>query len=305
MEGLVEVLQFAVLILSIIVIILVIYITFVELQLHHINKQLQKRLKENTREHVSLELFNKELNNLAININKCLKAEENLRLNGIREEKKFKELIANISHDLRTPLTAIKGYQQLMEKGELNDSQRTRLKVAQKHAEELGNLIEHFFEYSYLINTEITVNAERLNLTNLVIDCLAAFVTAFEENNMAVSFEETPPIYVLADKEMVTRIVQNLIRNCIQHANGNIEVSIKACDKAVISFKNLVDADFDIEPEKLFERFYTKDKARTSSTGLGLSIVKLLAEQMEGEVFAEIRDGILIIEVGLPIFKEN
>lgn len=97
-------------------------------------------------------MINKGLNDLTANINKCLKSEDTLRLKGFRADKKFKELIANILHDLRTPLTAIKGYQQLMEKGELTEEQRKKLEIVQKHTEELGQLIEHFFEYSYLLN---------------------------------------------------------------------------------------------------------------------------------------------------------
>jgi signal transduction histidine kinase len=300
----VKVLAIAVGILTTIVILLVLYIAFVQLQLHNINKQLHKRISENTRQHISLELFNRELNDLAININKCLKAEEILRLKTIGEEKRFKELIANISHDLRTPLTAIKGYQQLMGKEELTDSQRHKLQIANKHAEELGRLIEDFFEYSYLINAEPIVNIERINVTNLVTECLAALVPTLEENNLTVHFEETPSIFVLADKEMITRIVHNLIRNCVQHSAGNIiDVSLVARDKAVISFRNAVNPNCQLDVERLFDRFYTAHKARTRSTGLGLSIVKLLSEQMGGSVGAEIKDGMLDIQVKLPLYK--
>lgn len=108
-------------VLGTIVLILALYIAYLQYQLHSMNHQLNKRLREKTRQQLSLELINPELNRLAANMNKSLKAEETLRLNGIREEKRFKELIANISHDLRTPLTDIKGYQQLIEKGELSD----------------------------------------------------------------------------------------------------------------------------------------------------------------------------------------
>ena len=160
-------------ILSILIILFTLYIIFLQLQLRSINRQLTKRLTEHTRQPISLALINKELNALAVNINKCLKAEENLRLEAIREEKHFKEMISNISHDLRTPLTAIKGYQQLMEKGMLLSDQRQKLQIAQKHADELGVLIEHFFEYSYLVNAEPVLQIERINLTNLVTECLA------------------------------------------------------------------------------------------------------------------------------------
>lgn len=293
----------AVCIMAVSIIFLFGYIVFVQLQLRSINRQLDKRLAEKTRQPISLELQSRELNALAVNINKCLKAEETLRLNGIREEKRFKELIANISHDLRTPLTAIKGYQQLMEKSELTENQQEKLQIAQKHTEELGQLVEHFFEYSYLVNAEPELKIQRVNLTNLVADCLAAAVPALEENNLAVSLEERPPVFVLADKEMAGRIIQNLIRNCIQHSSGDVEVRVLAAEDAVISFRNPVKSALEIDVEHLFDRFYTGDKARSKNTGLGLSIVRLLAEQMGGSAGASLQNGLLDIQVRLPLNK--
>jgi signal transduction histidine kinase len=120
-----------------------------------------------------------------------------------QEEKRFKELIANISHDLRTPLTAIKGYQQLIAKKELSDDQRHKLQIAGKHADELGTLIEHFFEYSYHVHAEPEPNLERINLTNLVMECLAESIANFEEKSLSVHIEETVPVFACADKEMV------------------------------------------------------------------------------------------------------
>lgn len=273
-----------------------------QLQLRNINRQLTKRLNEHTRQPISLELINKKLNTLAVNINKCLKAEEILRLKSVREEKKFKELIANVSHDLRTPLTAIMGYQQLMENGELTSDQHKKLQIANKHAEELSGLIENFFEYSYLLDAEPELNMERFNLTNFVTECLVASVPTFEKNNLTVHIEETPPIFVVADKEILTRIIQNLIRNCIQHSNGVIEVRLLAVKDVVISFKNPVKSTTEIEVERLFDRFYTGDKARQNNTGLGLSIVRILAKQLDGSVDASLQNGLLDIQVKLPLF---
>ncbi len=282
------------------VFILSFYIGFLHRQLHSINRQLHKRLTEHTRQPIRLELLSKELNTLAVHINTYFKAEENLRLKSIQEERNFKELIANISHDLRTPLTAIKGYQQLVALGELTFDQRKKLQTAQKHADQLERLIEHFFEYSYLLNVEPKLAIERINLTNLVAEVLAASVTTLEENQLAVRFEEAPPLFVLADKEMAMRIIQNLIRNGIQHSSGDITVRLLATDNAVLSFSNAVKHVAAFDTERLFDRFYTSDRARSSSTGLGLSIVKLLAEQMGGSVSASLHDGVLEIRVELP-----
>lgn len=296
-------LAIAVGVMSIFIILSVAYIILFQLQLRSINRQLTKRLTEHTRQPISLELINKDLNTLAVNINKCLKAEETLRLESIREEKRFKELIANLSHDLRTPLTAIKGFQQLMKKGGLSDDQQQKLNIAQKHADELGSLIEHFFEYSYLANAEPKLNIERINLTNLVTECLAESVAVFEEHHLAVHMEEAPPVFVFADREMTMRIVQNLIRNCIAHAGGDVTVRILGTEKAVISFENTLKNTSEIDVERLFDRFYTGDQARSKTTGLGLSIIKLLAEQMGGSASAVLQNGLLDIQVRLPLFK--
>lgn len=291
----------AVCILSVLIILFGSYIVLLQLQLHDINKLLAKRLAEHTRQPISLALFNKELNTLTSNINKCLKDEENLRIEALREEKHFKEMISNISHDLRTPLTAIKGYQQLMEKGVLTTEQRYKLQIAEKHADELGVLIEHFFEYAYLVNAEPEFKLERINLTNIVTECLAQSIVVLEENNLEVHVNEALPVFAKASKEAVVRIVQNLIRNCVQHSYGDIEVQILAEKNAIISFKNLVKNECEIDIKHIFDRFYTADKTRSKTTGLGLSIVRLLAEEMGGSTNALLKDGILEIRVELPV----
>lgn len=284
-----------------IIILLASYIAYVQYQLCSINLQIHKRLREKTRQPLTLELFNRELNKLVANINKCLKAEETLRLNSVREEKAFREMIANISHDLRTPLTAIKGYQQLIAKEELSKDQHRKLQIAQKHADELGTLIEYFFEYSYLLNEELQPNIEEINLTNLITECLVESVEIFEENNISVNFEEGRPIFALIDREMTIRIIRNLIHNCINHSAGDIAVKVMAENYAVISFENPVKNISQIDVERVFERFYTADKSRGKTTGLGLSIVKLLAEEMGGNAKAILKGDMLEIRVELPM----
>lgn len=295
--------EFVLSILLIIIGFLVFYILLLQQQLHNINKQLDKKFRLKTRQPINIELINKELNQLTVNINRCLKAEETLRLESVREEKRFKELITNVSHDLRTPLTAIKGYLQLMEKGELTEDQKHKLSVARKHCERLGSLIDHFYEYSYLTNIEPELHLDRINLTNLVTECLIESVPSLEEKNMTLDYEETIPIYVFADKELILRILQNLMRNCMQHAEGSIKVRLMMEEDAIISISNPLKADTRLDVDKLFDRFYVGDKARSNSTGLGLSIVKLLAEQMNGSVNATLEKNMIDIQITLPLCK--
>jgi len=295
-----HVMAFVIGILIIVIMILIIYLIFIRTQLRNMSRQLDKRLLEHTRQPISLEMINKDLNQLVAKINQCFKAEETLRLNGIREEKKFKEMIADISHDLRTPLTAITGYQQLINSGELNEDQRKKLNIAMKHAKELGQLIEHFFEYSYLVNTEPELQIEYFNLTKLLTECLVAAITTLEEHNLKVCFEEAPVIYLSADKQKVTRIIQNLIRNCIQHSEGDIMVKVIGGKDTMIVFANPVKNADELDVNRIFDRFYTGDKARRHSTGLGLAIIKLLTEQMGGRTGALLQDGLLEIKVTFP-----
>ena len=294
----------AVIMLCILVFILIAYIAFIQKQLRSINRQLDKRLSENTRQPLTIDLFNKTINKLAININLCLKLEEKQRLEGIREQKQFKELISNISHDLRTPLTAIKGYQQLLEKETLSNTQLEKLHTAQKYTDELGDLIEHFFEYSYLITARVEPSLEKINLTNLAIDCVLSYIGIFEEKNISVNIEETPPIYVLGDKKMLTRVIENLLNNCAKHSLGDIDVKIESKSKARITFINPVNPNININVDKLFHRFYTGDSTRNKSTGLGLSIVEFLVEQMNGNVgaYLDTKSNKIAIFFEVPLF---
>jgi signal transduction histidine kinase len=287
--------------LILLIILLSAYIALLFREQRSINRQLSKRLNEHNRQPIRVEFINKELSQLVENINKSLKAEEVLRLNGVREEKRSKELIADISHDLRTPLTAIKGYQQLMNHGELPPDQRKKHEIAMKHADDLGVLLDHFFEYSYFLNAEPKLKLERINLTNLVTECIAAAVPAIEERGFMIRIAETKPVFSMADQDMTLRIIQNLIRNCEAHSTGDVDVQILALDKAIISFTNPVANASQIDTKRIFERFYTADRARSKSTGLGLSIVTMLAEQMGGRVSAQVQGNALTILVELPL----
>lgn len=295
----------AVVLLSISVLILFLYIIFILKQLKSINKQLDKRLIENTRQPLNIELFNKNITNLSKNINRCLKLEEKRRLESINDQKQFKELISNISHDLRTPLTSIKGYQQLLEKTPLDKHQVQLLKTAQKSTDELGLLIENFFEYSYLVTAKTEPNFKKININNLIVECVLSYIAILEEKNLNVNIKETPPVFVLGDKNMLIRIIENLLNNCAKHSLGDIDIKIEFLQNAKITFTNPINQDTNINVDKLFHRFYTSDSTRNKSTGLGLSIVEFLVKQMNGNVGAYLNktDHTLSIFFEIPLFK--
>lgn len=289
------------LIFGVIVVVLIFWVIHLKIQIRSISRQLEKRLDNGSKNSIYSALGDKDIIRLAMNLNKCFTEDENTKTILAQEEKKFRSLIANISHDLRTPLTSIKGYLQLLSATELDNEQRRKLNIILKHTDELGNLIEHFFEYSCLIGDETQLNSERFNLTNEVTECLAAAVPQFESRNLEVRLAENSPVFIISDKEKIIRILQNLIRNCIQHSAGNISASVtQSGGFALISISNPVRETDEIDINKIFERFYTAEKHRSKSTGLGMSIVKLLAEQMNGSVSAELNGNMLTVSVSIP-----
>lgn len=284
-------------ILSAMILFLAGYVILLRKQINKINRQLEKRREENTRQPISLEFIDSGLTRLAGNMNRCLKSEEKLREETVSREKEQKEMIADLSHDLRTPLTAIKGYQQLLMATLAEEGQRERLRTAQKHADELGKMIEQFFEYSLYSYKGSEPKYERINLGALIAECVAEMVPLLEEHELSIRMEEIDPVYAKADREMLIRIIQNLIRNCLAYADSNAVVRVEKTKKAVFSFGNQTTVTAD--PDRLFDRFYREDRSTSRPGGMGLAIVKLLAEQMGGTVRAGKKEGWLWIYVEL------
>ena len=272
--------------LCVIIVILLYRIYFLRLQIKNTTLQLRKRFDEGSHQMITVDLVNPDFCELVKQLNLCLQAEENLRLKVLRDEKDFRVLITNISHDLRTPLTALKGYLQLIDETQLTGEQKQQIDVARHYANQLGDLIEHFFEYAYYINSSVQVNLEPVLFNQLVIELFAGSVPLFEEKGLKVHYIESEEVSVMADKQLLIRVVDNLIRNCLMHAYDSVEVEIMKEEEVTLHVRNGIPEDAQIDIERIFDRFYTQDKARSSSTGLGLSIVKILTESMGGIVGA-------------------
>lgn len=258
------------------------------------NIQLSQRLHEQYTQPISVELVNKEINQLVANINRILIESQKSRSYIKREEKYYKEMISNISHDFRTPLTAIKGYQQMLLKEPLTEKQLAKLGVAQKHVGRLEQLLATFF-----LNIPICIvmkinQKDRINISNIVFEEIAGAFAQFEQQGIAVTLPNYEPLIINSDEEMLLRIVQNLVRNSIMHAQGDVTIKMWLEEEhAYICFQNPIDENIQLNPNQLFDRFYTTDNSRRKNTGLGLSIVKLLTEKLGGNVAAKIENGMI------------
>lgn len=280
------------------------YIILLKSQIHSIDRQLKKKLRESSRQPLHLQLMDTGLNQLVIELNRSFTNEEKMRDEVIDREREFKDMIANISHDLRTPLTSIKGYLQLIAKAiyarQGEDALKSYLSIVQKHTDELGDLIEHFYEYSYLCDVKQEPEVTRINLTNLVMESVAAVLPQMEERGLSFELEET--IYhVTGNVEMITRILQNLLRNCLSYARSQICIYYEQSgeNKVVLHVQNDLKETQEIDTDHLFERFCAGNHNK-KSTGLGLAIVRLLATQLGGETSAQLMEGKLDLSVSFP-----
>lgn len=212
-----------------------------------------------------------------------------------RKEQDLRRQIADVSHDLRTPLTSILGYLQLVEENSLTPEQRREyLAVIRSRAATLQTLITSFYDLSRIEGGQWQLEREPVDLARELADQLAAAYEQLEQAGLQVSVkiaDGLPPVW--GDRNGVVRVLSNLLTNAYRHGTGTLEARLyREGDHVVSAFSNDAPGMTDEDVERVFERFYTVDRMRTGqNTGLGMAIVKALAERMGGQVSARLEDG--------------
>ena len=229
-----------------------------------------------------------------------------------RKEKRYYQeketLIAdtytNLSHDIRTPLTSLDGYFQLMEACENVEEQRRYLNIIHERIHSLNEMLEELFMFTKLKN-----ESYRLELTSCCINRILK-ETVFSYYDDWVRREIQPDIqiteeqlYIDGNKQGLSRIIQNVIKNGLDHGEKKIRIVLKReQNQAVLRISNQVTASEQIDIEHVFDRFYKADAARSkTSTGLGLSIAREFVRRMNGEIGAKIDKNEFIVEMSFPI----
>lgn len=221
-------------------------------------------------------------------------------ITGIRKlETVRSDFIANVSHELKTPLTSIKGFIETLLEGALDDKENSRnfLKIIQEHAERLNNLVNDLLSLSHLESKEITLEKKDVDLRQLVERVILGFKSQLGTKNIEVKDELPASLSIKADKNRIEQVFTNLIDNAIKFNKAKGFVRIYSQDasgaiKIVVEDSGIGIPGKDIT--RIFERFYRVDKARSrelGGTGLGLSIVKHIVELHNGSVGVESTDG--------------
>lgn len=223
-----------------------------------------------------------------------------------RQERAIRQQIANISHDLRTPLTSILGYLQLLEgEGLTTEERREYLAIVQGRAKALQSMIVSFYDLSRLEGGEYPLSRERVDLYHVLSELVAEFYNDFEGFDMTVELREGLPS-VTADPAGVLRVFTNLIRNAMEHGRSRMSILLyQEGDEVVSVFANDAPGLTPEDVEHVFDRFFTADKMRTGqSTGLGLAIVKALVERMGHTVSAELEGDLFRVVVRWQTAKQ-
>lgn len=243
-----------------------------------------EKLHSDTNTLITVSTGDRAMRALANDLNRELSELHSQKRRFLKGDKEIREAVTNISHDLRTPLTAISGYLELLEREENSEKEKRYLEAMENRVNAMKELTEELFRYSVILSDDKEWALEKLSLTGALEEALAGMYAAFINRGITPQItvpEET--VFCMADKEALLRIISNILNNALKYSDGDLRICLT--DNGQIRFTNSAVNLSNVDVGKLFDRFYTVDSSRTS-TGLGLSIAKHLAEKMGAEISA-------------------
>lgn len=285
--------------LIMLIVILLIFIFRYKRNINYISEQITKSKGEYTS--IRTKILDKDIENLVISINDLYEKNQERYIKVEHKDEELRMSIANLSHDLRTPLTSIMGYIQLIKTDNSNqDDKEKYMDIVERRTETLQSLITSFYELSRIESSEYKFDLESVNLSNSLYETISLFYDDFVNKNIEpkIKVDENVPS-IVTDEKAVVRIFSNLINNMLKHGEGNVIINlIKEEDCIITEFKNTALSLKEEHVAHLFDRFYTGDLARSDkNTGLGLSITRALVEELGHKIEANLTGGILSIRV--------
>ena len=274
-------------------------------------RNIGEDIKLNGEEYVNIhtKALDKDIEFVVSQINYLYDENQKIKVKSNIKEEEIRRSISNISHDLRTPLTSIIGYIQLIQdENSSYEEKKIYIDIVERRTKNLEALISNFYDLSRLEESNYEFNLQNANLKSILSQNIAMFYDEFIKKDI------NPNIYmeddikdIVTDKSAVNRIFANLINNIIKHGDGGVRISLKNEDDYIVSeFVNNAPNLKEDDVNKVFERFYIGDKSRSnSSTGLGLSVTKSLVEKLEHKIEASIVNNSLIITIKWSTNNKN
>lgn len=278
--------------------------------IHDATKQIEEiELHPERNRQIKALATNKKMEKLLKNINDIYGARQQERIIYQRRETQIRREIENISHDLRTPLTSIIGYVELIQDPNTLDKEKEEYtQIIKKRAKILQGFIQDFYELSRIEGESYPILLDSINVQSTLSEAVVAYYHDFEKKQIKVEidFEENDAT-IIADKIHFNRVINNLIQNALKYANTKFSIkqftNTKECRIQFINDNSKIKEE---EIKYIFDRFYSGDSSRNNqSAGLGLTISKLLVEKMKGKIGACIDGDCFIIELNWPIITRS
>jgi len=262
----------------------IVKIVILKKSMDEICTEFTRSIAEDTNVQVSVSSGDKTARKLAKAINRELTQLRKLKLQHANGDRELKEAVTNISHDLRTPLTAICGYLDLLCREEKSEKVESYVSQIKNRTESLKSLTEELFRYS-VVTTMQELKPERLDMVRALEESLLSFYAVMQEKGIEPEIIlPDEPVWRVMDAGAINRIFSNIISNTVKYSDGDLCVVMN--ESGCITFSNTAKSLSTVEVGRLFDRFYTVEASR-SSTGLGLSIAKVLTERMGGDISAQ------------------
>lgn len=276
------------------IVILLIKTYFMKKSAREIKEKIAERMSADTNTLIDISSNDRDMRALAESLNVQLQQLRREKLRCQQGDTELKEAVTNISHDLRTPLTAISGYLDLLEKEKTSDTVRKYITQIANRTNAMKQLTEELFRYSIVASVR-EMNMQPICLNSVLEESIASYYGAIVQHGITPNVEiSSTRVERNLDKSALMRIFGNIISNTLKYSDGDLFV--KLTENGVITFSNTAKNLNTVTVGRLFDRFYTVETAK-NSTGLGLSIAKLFTEQMGGTIKAEYVNERLVITI--------
>lgn len=275
---------------------------------NNISKSLEFLSNNKTQMRINTSFRIKAFNDLSQNINNFLDSFHKKEEAYILNEKNLQSTITGLSHDIRTPLTSLDGYLQLLAKSEDPEDKKKYLSVMENRIKSLNKILDQLFTFVKLQEEEYKLDLERVNIKKIALETLLNYYEdfIFRDIEPQINFSDND-IFMNGNKDALERIFQNIYKNILEHGANPLTISLGEKDgKVIFVSENKIKNGEKISEENIFKEFYKADSSRNrSSTGLGLSISKGLVEKLGGEIKAKVLDEIFTIIITFENKKQD
>lgn len=272
-------------------------------EIKSMTKQLREIKAQDTNQLVHTQGGNRACEELIYEINAILREAREAQIQYRQKSHALEQMLTNISHDLRTPLTSAMGYMGIIRSSQLSREELEReIEIISKKLFRLEELINSFFEFSKILSSDRPPEVEDLNLVAVMEEAAGHYYDDYCVQNRQICLEhDASRIPIRSNHSMLLRIFDNLIGNGLKHGTGDISITLIRSDDIQIRFENML-TDSEIDIDRIFDEFYTTDISRTrGGTGLGLAIAKQFTRMLGGKISGEYDGRLFSVTVTFPL----